>query len=112
MEKLPLHFMPTTTKLTRLPALTAVHLTFSPSRVPQRIGQEFNICAKKKQGKSYSENTPHSNSGRRMKINLALTLEGKFIALFLCTLIFNVIFGGKKIYVIQKHRKKSPIFFL
>jgi hypothetical protein len=80
--------MPTMTKLTRLPALTTFHLTFSPTRVPQEIGQEFKICAKKKKGKSYTENTPYYDSGCGMKINLMLTLEGKLITMFLPTLSF------------------------
>jgi len=76
------------TKLTRLPALTTVYLTFSPNRVPQEIGQKFNICAKKKEGKRYTQNTPYADSGCGMKINLILTLKGKFIKMFLCPSIF------------------------
>jgi len=45
MEKFPFHFMPTMTKITTLPALTTVHLTFPQPE--EEIGQEFNICAKK-----------------------------------------------------------------
>jgi len=74
------------TKLTRLPALTTVHLTFSQPE--EEIGQEFNICAKKEQGKSYTENTPYTDSGCGIRINLILALEGKFVTMFLCTLIF------------------------
>jgi len=49
------------TKLTRLPALTTVHLTFSQPE--KEIGQEFNVCEKKEQG--------------TLKTHLTLTLDAE-----------------------------------
>jgi len=54
------------------PAVTTVHLTFSPTMVQQEIGREFDICAKKKEGKSHTENTSYTDSGCGMKTNLIL----------------------------------------
>jgi hypothetical protein len=88
MEKLPFNFMPTMTKLTKLPALTKVHLTFSQTRVPQEIGQEFNICGERGKKREKNENRPYTDSGCGMKINLILTLERRFIKMFLCPSIF------------------------
>jgi len=64
------------------------------SQPEEEIGQEFDICAQKEQGKSYTENTPYTDSGCGIRINLIMTLEGKFVTVFLCTLILQCNIGG------------------